>query len=254
MLEEVRSRYHRAELLQSDPLKYAYRYSDPLDREIVAVISALFSFGNVKAIFQSLDRVFEFLGDCPSERLMESSFPQQVKSLNLKYRFYTAKDVQHLLKALSEILKEDGSLGSFYQRVSQGISDPLERLQKFRLGISEKFPQTPGLKFALPDPEQGAAKRLHMMLRWLVRKDEVDLGLWKFIPTSELHIPIDTHVFEISKALGLTRLKTPSRTAMLQITAAYRQICPEDPARYDFALCRLGILGLKRDFIRSLRH
>jgi uncharacterized protein (TIGR02757 family) len=94
----------------------------------------------------------------------------------------------------------------------------------------------------LPRPMKGSAcKRLHLFLRWMVRKDEVDPGVWSGLDPTMLMIPLDTHMFRIARAFQLTRRRQADMRAVLEITDAFRAICPEDPVRYDFSLTRLGI-------------
>jgi len=97
-----------------------------------------------------------------------------------------------------------------------------------------------------------ACKRLLMYLRWMVRKDEVDPGGWEGIPPSKLLVPVDTHMHRIARKLRFTRRKQANLATVREITAAFRKIVPDDPARYDFTLTRFGIrkdLKSNRDFI-----
>jgi uncharacterized protein (TIGR02757 family) len=94
----------------------------------------------------------------------------------------------------------------------------------------------------VPLPERGSAcKRLHLFLRWMVRQDRVDPGGWSDVPAAKLVAPLDIHMHRISCHLGLTRRKQADARAALEVTRAFRQISPNDPVRYDFALSRLGI-------------
>jgi uncharacterized protein (TIGR02757 family) len=81
-----------------------------------------------------------------------------------------------------------------------------------------------------------------MFLRWMVRRDVLDLGLWTRVSPADLIVPLDTHVFRISRFLGWTRRRQADWSAAEEVTAALRRHCPEDPVRYDFALARLGIV------------
>ncbi|MHB8874810.1 MAG: DUF2400 family protein, partial [Myxococcaceae bacterium] len=90
----------------------------------------------------------------------------------------------------------------------------------------------------------GAAKRLLLFLRWMVRgPDEVDFGLWRSVPPSALVIPLDTHIGRLAKHLGLTRRKDLSWRTAEEITAGLRLVDPCDPVRYDFSLCHHGMSG-----------
>jgi len=79
-----------------------------------------------------------------------------------------------------------------------------------------------------------------MYLRWMVRKDNLDLGLWSKIDKKDLLLPLDTHTFKVSERLGLLKRKTYDMKAAIEITNRLRQFDKEDPIKYDFALYRLG--------------
>ncbi|MDR7513161.1 MAG: DUF2400 family protein, partial [Armatimonadota bacterium] len=102
----------------------------------------------------------------------------------------------------------------------------------------------PGVQFFFPRPSSGSGcKRINLFLRWMVRRDAVDLGVWRAIPPSKLVIPLDTHVIRVGQCLGLTRYRTPGWRMAAEITRSLRQCDPADPVKYDFALCRLGMSG-----------
>ena len=101
-----------------------------------------------------------------------------------------------------------------------------------------------GMLFLLPSPARGGAcKRLHLFLRWMVRRDHIDFGLWPEVTPAKLIIPLDTHVAQVSKHLCLTRRKSPGLAMALDITRNLKCFDAADPVKYDFALCRLGMLG-----------
>ena len=105
------------------------------------------------------------------------------------------------------------------------------------------LPGSSPVRFFFPDPAAGSAcKRWNLFLRWMVRHDRLDFGLWRGIPTRRLVIPTDTHVHRIARRLGLTRRAAADWKAARQITDALARFDPEDPVRFDYALCRLGIL------------
>jgi len=248
IFDEALLQYHQESLLGTDPLQIPHRYKKPLDQEITAFISAIFAFGNVNAMMKVLNPLIEQMEESPSEFLMGSS-EKELQKLGSKfyYRFYSSKDIQHFLIRLKEVLKSSGSLENLFKQSSKGLLR--DRMSDFRSQLVADMPQTPGIKFMFPDPKKSAAKRLQLFLRWVVRKDHVDLGLWKSVKTSELLIPLDTHIFQIAQHFGLTKLKSPSLQAAHQITEVLRSWDPHDPVKYDFALCRLGVMGLKREFL-----
>jgi uncharacterized protein (TIGR02757 family) len=79
-----------------------------------------------------------------------------------------------------------------------------------------------------------------MYLRWMVRKDHIDLGLWTKVDKKDLIVPLDTHTFNVSHKLGLLKRKNYDLEAALELTATLRGFDSEDPVKYDFALYRIG--------------
>jgi uncharacterized protein (TIGR02757 family) len=105
---------------------------------------------------------------------------------------------------------------------------------------------TDGIKFMFPLPEKGSScKRMNLFLRWMVRKDELDFGLWKGITTDKLIIPVDTHVARICTELGLTSRKNVSWKMAEEITDNLKEFDPVDPVKYDFAICHIGMRKIK---------
>ncbi len=102
-----------------------------------------------------------------------------------------------------------------------------------------------GLEHLVPSKQgAGAAKRLNLFLRWVVRgPDEVDLGIWKRVPASALVIPLDTHVMRMAHNLGLTKRNDVSWRTAEEVTASLRLLDPDDPVRFDFPLCHWGMSG-----------
>jgi uncharacterized protein (TIGR02757 family) len=109
--------------------------------------------------------------------------------------------------------------------------------------------------FLLPEPSRGSAcKRLHLYLRWMVRRDAVDPGPWTGVRASDLMVPLDTHMHRICSLLSLTSRRQPDGRAAAEVTAHFRNICPLDPVRYDFSLTRLGMLGRLDEIPPGLRR
>lgn len=242
-LETLYQKFNDRRYRTTDPIQFAHRYSKIEDIEIVALVSALFAYGNVKSMCKTLEVLIQFLGPTPALKLKSLDAKNLKAELPLiYYRFFSTEDVHQLLIRIASIIQERGSLRSCMMDIwSKNQGDILESLFLFRKLFLNEERSSPGMKFMFPHPKEGAAKRLHMFLRWMVRSDEVDLGVWDFIPTSALIVPLDTHVFKAARRLRLTRRKTPSLKAALEVTQGLRRICPQDPLKYDFALCHSGM-------------
>ncbi|MCH9030498.1 MAG: TIGR02757 family protein, partial [Bacteroidetes bacterium] len=103
-----------------------------------------------------------------------------------------------------------------------------------------------GIKFMFPLPQKGSAcKRMNLFLRWMVRDDELDCGLWNEIPLNKLIIPVDTHIARICKQLNLTKRKKVNWEMAEEITGKLKRFDPVDPVKYDFALCHIGMRKLE---------
>lgn len=86
----------------------------------------------------------------------------------------------------------------------------------------------------------GALKRWNIFLRWMVRKDNIDLGLWSGVNKKDLIIPLDIHTFNIGHKLGLLNRNTYDLESAYELTQKLRSFDELDPIKYDFALYRLG--------------
>lgn len=247
-LEALRREW-RGRRLASDPLEFAHRFAEPADREIAAFLAASLAFGRVASIRASLERLFRALGNSPSGFLARWDGAPVSGLSGFVHRWVTAEDVRRLLLALRETLRREGSLRNLFANGDRGEPDFVPALTRFfaalraRAGIG-----TParGLGFLLPDPAGGAAcKRAHLFLRWAVRDEDFDLGLFRggLYSPSRLLLPMDTHVHRISTYLGLTRRPAADLAAAREATAWLARFAPRDPVAYDWALSRLGILA-----------
>ncbi len=244
-LEKIYTEFNQSRWIKTDPIRFCHSFKNQDDVEVIAFISALFAFGNVKSMCATLERIHEFLGASPAERLKSLDPKELRESLpNIYYRFFSTSDIHHLLIRMGAILREHQSLGSFVRK--SWNEDQLTNLSKVRNAFVSEFKISHGLKFMFPDPSKSAAKRLHMFMRWMVRKDQIDLGIWNFISPRELIVPLDTHVFSAAQRMKLTRRKTPSLACALEVTERLKEIEPMDPLKYDFSICHLGMLKRKR--------
>lgn len=241
-LEDLYRQYNRRELVHPDPLEFVYEYHDPADREIVALIAASLAYGRVAQILRSVRQVLDLMGRQP-RRFLERARTRQLQDAlaPFKHRWTTGQEVADLLGGMQRVIRQHGSLqGAF----AASLEPEHESVHPALEGFVEQLRADSALKrnSLLPCVQAGGAcKRMHLFLRWMVRQDDVDPGCWQEVPQSELIVPLDTHMHRLGLVLGMThRQQADLRTAM-EITSGFKAICPEDPARYDFALTRFGI-------------
>lgn len=234
--------------ISPDPLEFPHRFKNYYDVEISAFVSSVFAFGNVKQILSVLEKLHSAMKNTPHDFVMDYDYKTGLKIFKeIKHRFYTSEDIAKFFYALNRIYKTYGSLKYlfllYYFEKDTNLKNAISFFsQHFEEIISEKGTATHGIKFMLPDPFKGSAcKRMNLFLRWMVRKDEMDFGLWNEISPSQLVIPVDTHVAKICKELKLTRQKTVSWKMAEEITGRLKRFDLADPVKYDFAICHIGM-------------
>ena len=242
ILEELYVEYNRRELVSSDPVQFLWDYDDVLDREIVGVISSCLAYGRVGQILRSISSILEKMPG-PLEFLRNSTL-KSLKSTfeGFRHRFTSGKDVARMLYGAKLAIEKYGSLNDcFLAGLSNNDETIVPALEAFVGELS--FDGNMGKNHLLPVPSRGSAcKRLNLFLRWMVREDKVDPGGWREVSASKLIIPLDTHMYSICWTSGITKRKQADMKTAMEITEFFRNMNPEDPVRYDFALTRLGIL------------
>lgn len=244
-LDGLYQRFNRPEFIATDPLQHLYGYDDPADREVVGFVTASLSYGRVSQINKTVAGVLRRLTSSPSSFLATAS-PGDLHRLfsDFCYRFTTGEELAALLGALGAMIRSGGSLNTWFVRyLHRDDRTVLSALDRFAVHVARESGTMGGCNSLLPAPAAGSAcKRLHLFLRWMVRRDDVDPGGWTGVSPSLLLIPLDVHMHRVALALGFTRRRQADLKAVLEITDAFRAIDPADPVRYDFALTRQGIM------------
>ncbi len=247
-LEALYRAYNRRRFVHPDPLEVLYLYSAPEDQEIAGLISACLAYGRVAQILASVSRVLEAMGGGPSgaspRAWLEASSPADIRArlAGFTHRFTTGAEMAALLVGVKRVIARHGTLERlFIKGLRRGDRTALPALAAF---VEELRARSGGpCPSLLSSPEDGSAcKRLNLYLRWMGRRDAVDPGPWgKSLPREKLVVPLDTHLFRVAGALGMTARRQADLKTALEVTAAFGALRPRDPVRYDFSLTRLGI-------------
>lgn len=231
----------------SDPLQIVHQLNDKKDIEVFAFLASIFSYGNVKQINSTLQRLIEITNSKPYNFIKSYSGGN---SINIKHRFYSENDINCLFTLLNQVINKYNSLYNLfikgYSYEHKNVKQSISAFSKYFLNnYKRKFGvPSPGIKFMFPLPEKGSAcKRMNLFLRWMIRKDKLDLGLWNSIPLNKLVIPVDTHIAQISKKLKLTSRKNISWKMAEEITENLKKFDEEDPVKYDFSLCHFNMIN-----------
>ncbi|MDF3129778.1 TIGR02757 family protein [Kiritimatiellaeota bacterium B1221] len=237
-LEWNYQRFNHRKYLSSDPLQFVYEFQKPEDAEIAAWVAAAMAYGRVSAIQKALTDLNRRWENQPHAFLTQASRPEQEKALSgFVYRWTRAPELLSHLRGWQALQHQE----PVHLRLKNSSTPNYREALIPILADLREAEGNPG--HLCPDPSAGSAcKRLAMWLRWMVRKDEIDPGIWSdHLSPAKLWVPLDTHMFRIAKQLRLTRRKNPDAEAARRITAAFARICPRDPVRYDFAITRLGM-------------
>jgi uncharacterized protein (TIGR02757 family) len=237
-----------------DAIRFPLRYPDPCDREVVALLTACLAYGRVDLFGGALEGVLRTMGPSPWRFVRDFDPARHAGAFEgFIYRFNRPRDVRAFCVATAEVLAAHGSLEKAFIATDPDSKGPIgPALEPFARSFLEAdlrsvFPGgrlSRGYRHLFPLPSAGGpCKRLHLFLRWMVRREPPDFGLWTSVSPSRLLIPVDTHVENMSRAIGLTRRRSRSWRMAEDITAELAAIDRDDPVKYDFALCHKRMSG-----------
>jgi uncharacterized protein (TIGR02757 family) len=254
-LEKRYMRYHRPAYLRLDPLCCLRGFRAKKDLELAGLVAAALAYGRVEIIIRNVSDIFSRTGRSIARFAAETTLERKRELFkDFKHRFHDGYDIALLLHCAADLQRKHGSLESlFLEGLASGhttVKNALDRLVfKIRGAAAKLAPERKkSMAWLLPSPASGSAcKRLNMYLRWMARpSDGIDLGVWEKVGTVRLLIPVDTHVARIARRIGLTKRATADWKMAEEITAGLRSFDAFDPVRYDFSLCRAGMVGFRR--------
>jgi uncharacterized protein (TIGR02757 family) len=226
-----------AALVANDPVMYLHRFTDPRDIELAGFIASQFAYGRVQVLTRFLGDLFDRMQGGPYQFITSGDFASLG---SLYYRFQKGPDIIRLFTVLEAAITQYGGIGRMIEHYYEAdLRKALWDVRKDLIGDNEDL-----LFFFPKSAPASPIKRWSLYARWMVRKDDIDFGLWRFIEKRDLTIPLDANVFKIGRCHGWTDQKTQTWKAACQITKVLKTFCPEDPLKYDFLLCHvIGIGG-----------
>lgn len=241
-LDEQVERFNRPDFIPVDPISIPHQFSKPEDIEIAGLIAAVFSWGNRITIIRKSNEFLRMMDCSPHEFLLNHSDTDLKPFSRFVHRTFQPTDALYFIHFLTSYYKENDSLEQLFL--------PNQSIEKGLIHFHEVFfnsafaPQR--TKKHIPTPaRKSTCKRLNMYLRWMVRQDDkgVDFGIWTNRSPADLMCPIDIHVANISRRLGLLDRKQNDWLAVTELTNNLRLLDRRDPVKYDFALFGIGISG-----------
>ncbi len=221
----------------SDPVAFLHAFADPRDIELAGFIASQFAYGRVQQVLRFLRGLFATMENGPYAFVTDGDFSAL---RDLYYRFQKGSDLIRLFGVLKAVTEKHGGIGGMIEHYYEG--DFRRALWDARKDLLRDGDD---LLFFFPKPLPASPlKRWNLYARWMVRKDEIDFGLWSFMKTSDLVVPLDANIFKIGRCHGWTDQKAQVWRAACEITDVLKTISPEDPVKYDFLLCHVvGIRG-----------
>lgn len=238
----------------TDPIQIVRRFDRSDDREVVAFCAGALAFGRVASVLQSIERLLAIMGDHPAEYVARFDPRRDGPAFaDFVHRWTRNRDLVGLAWLLRQMIDRSGSIEDFflegYDSSAVDVESALDSFSTRALALDltaayGRVPPRPGVCYFFPRPSAGSAcKRLNLFMRWMVRKDALDLGVWTRVSPSKLIVPLDTHVIRVGRCLRLTTYTSPGWRMARDITASLRALDPDDPVKYDFALCHLGMMN-----------
>ena len=239
-LEKFCRDYENRDFIKDDPVQFPHRYSDKRDIEIAGFLASLFAYGKRELFINVLNKLFAQMGKSPYEFVKKGG-----KIEDIEYRFSKNIDAAQILAILRKLYTTDNSsLEELFAYGWNQFGEVVPMLQSvtdyFYANVTEEV--TAGFYHLIPNPvNKSPLKRMNMFLRWMVRSGEVDLGVWDFMPKSELLIPLEVHVARISRKLKLLNRSSNDIKSVQELTEKLKEFDKNDPVKYDFALFGYGV-------------
>ncbi len=243
VLDDKLALYNCKDFVKDDPISFPHSFTRREDVEIAALLASVIAWGNRKMILSSGRKMlFDIMHSAPYDYVMSGEWESLDDSMNI-HRTFFARDFKYICRGLKSIYGKYGTMETLFEGcpVWDGIEKLRAELAAVNGGVPTRHISNPVAQKGKP---ASACKRMHMMLRWLCRKDGVvDLGIWSAVSPAELMIPLDVHVARTARALGLVTRKQNDRRTVEELTAQLRKLSPDDPVKYDFALFGVGEAG-----------
>lgn len=237
ILEEAVLRYNNKAFIEDDPICIPHQFEKKEDIEIAGFFAAILAWGQRKTIIAKSNQLLGLMNNKPYDFLVHATDNELKAFQYFKHRTFNGDDFLAIFNGLRMIYQHHGGLEKLMESGFKE-KDAWQAIAKLNQ-VMFSYPHLIRSRKHISNPETGsAAKRLHMFLRWMVRKDDsgVDFGIWRSIPTSQLLCPLDVHVAHTARKLGLLNRRANDRKAVDELTTHLRFFDEADPIRYDFAL------------------
>ncbi|MEO6190608.1 MAG: TIGR02757 family protein [Saprospiraceae bacterium] len=245
LLDYYSEKYNNERFIETDPISIPHRFSRLQDIEIAGFWTAILSWGNRKSIINSGNKLMTLMGESPYQFMLEHKEKDKLVFKDFCHRTFNFTDSLYFLDFFQRFYLKNHSLEEAFIDDSFDQESGLDLyLEHFYNEFFSNTEQPFRTKKHISRPSSNSrCKRLIMFLRWMVRSDNkgVDFGIWKRISMKQLMIPLDVHVERTARKLELLNRTPLDWKAVVELTIACRNMNPEDPAIYDYALFGLSL-------------
>ena len=242
LLDSAYERYARPEFIADDPIHIPRSFGNRADAEVIGFLTATIAWGQRITIINNARKLVTLMDGAPHDFVMNAAQADLSRLDRFVHRTFNGIDARHFIRGIRHLYERYGGLENSFLEEGE-VGDMGSAIARFKARFFEPTHQARTRKH-VADPSKGSnAKRINMYLRWMVRPDDrgVDLGLWKRIPASALHVPLDVHTGRVAREIGLLRRAQDDWKSVIELTGQLREFDPRDPIRYDIALFGIGI-------------
>lgn len=244
LLDEKAKLYNQSFFIESDPICVPHQFSKKQDIEIAGLFAAILAWGNRTTIINNSNKLMKWMDQAPHEFILNHQEKDLKPFLHFAHRTFNATDLLYFISFLQYHYKKFHSLEDAFVPSKNYNEENIDQalIHFHHYFFSLEHPERTKKHISTPQ-RKSACKRLNIYLRWMVRKDEqgVDFGIWKKIKMYQLICPLDVHVASVSHRLGLLENEKSNWQNALQLTRQLKQLNPDDPVVYDYALFGIGM-------------
>ena len=241
-LDEKVHRYNNPDFIESDPVQIPHLFTQKEDIEIAGFLAATIAWGNRKMVINNCHKMMSLMGNAPYDFVMSHKTHHLEPLQGFVHRTFNGTDLTTFIRGLKHIYTSHNGLeGIFKEHQRDGyLNYAINQLKQLFFEVEH---QQRTQKHIADPLRNSAAKRIHLFLRWRVRKDNagVDLGIWYSINASVLSWPLDVLSGIVARKLGLITRKQDDIKSLKEHDANLRLFDPADPVKYDYALFGLGV-------------
>lgn len=244
LLDEKHLKYNNRSFIENDPISIPHLFTKKEDIEVAAFLAATIAWGNRKSIITNANKLMQWMDHAPHDFILNHSKKELKPFENFVHRTFNGADCIFFLSSLKNIYTNNKDLeAAFKNTIENDTLNLKHKIVSFRNLFLETKHLSRSEKHISDPSKKSSAKRLCMFLRWMVRDDKkgVDFGIWKSISPKDLCLPLDVHTGNVSRTLGLLKRPQNDWQAVEEITEVLKQLDPNDPIKYDFALFGIGV-------------